>query len=635
MIGGATYAYFSVTLFNNFGTRTITAEAGNAGSVTLNGTNANLTMDLTVADMRLMGHVPYYASSSGKTTTPTEVTIGTATVGSNNDTNYYKCSYTLNVTKSGTMYDAFTSNSNPTKGKDQIILTIDNREYDWYSEAFPTTINGTFIVKSESDYQIKAGLRIINDIVEQNAIAGTNINISLSVAANSLNCEVIPETILAKAATLTSTYPTKMTRYAGSVTDECSSSSCTTVDRAQNVYVFKSNDINNVIFSNYCWKAIRTTETEGLKLLYNGSIMESFEINKYSEDDFNVTNTASEPFTYNSANRSWTSTSHTIYGNNPITLGIKNAGDYILKYESVGDCFGAKVYKNDTLIESIDPTSPGYIVLNGLTTSDSIKVNYYRGTCSYEEGDSITFSLGLKGESLGNSCDNAYAKGINDTTYQYSSNTDSEAYVGYMYNKTTGTLREMLYGVTEEEVANATYGEGVYTEATTVNVNDSLLKSTTESWFHNNSNINEDKLEDAVYCNDRSLSSSANLDAELSSGSVTFASYDDRHPSTYLKCTNITDSFNTSNLKARTNYKVGFMTSLEYKLVWRIFDNETFWLGSPAMAFPQEGLVNYSYASGSRNYPSSTYYIRPVISLNKNVKLKSGDGSYSSPFIAE
>ena len=187
MIGGATYAYFSVTLFNNFGTRTITAEAGNAGSVTLNGTNANLTMDLTVADMRLMGHVPYYASSSGKTTTPTEVTIGTATVGSNNDTNYYKCSYTLNVTKSGTMYDAFTSNSNPTKGKDQIILTIDNREYDWYSEAFPTTINGTFIVKSESDYQIKAGLRIINDIVEQNAIAGTNINISLNESIENNN----------------------------------------------------------------------------------------------------------------------------------------------------------------------------------------------------------------------------------------------------------------------------------------------------------------------------------------------------------------------------------------------------------------------------------------------------------------
>ena len=400
LIGGATYAYFSVGATNNFNTITANAQAGSIGSVTLNGTNANLTMALTASDMASSNTNTYYASSSGKTTTPTEELIATATVSPNNDTNYYKCSYTLNVSKSGTMYDAFTSNSNPTKGKDQIILTIDNHDYDWYSEAFPTAINGTFIVKSGSDYQIKAELRIINDIVEQNAIAGTNINISLSVAANSLNCEVIPETILAKAATLTSTYPTKMTRYAGSVTDECSSSSCTTVDRAQNVYVFKSNDINNVIFNDYCWKAIRTTETEGLKLLYNGPTIENFDITKYSEDDFNITNTASSQFTYNSTNRTWTSTSQQIYGNNPITFGIKSVGDYILKYDMEGGSSEAKIYKNDTLIETLNNSS-SYIVLNGLTTSDSIKVNYYRLPQDGNPTESITFSFGLKGESLG------------------------------------------------------------------------------------------------------------------------------------------------------------------------------------------------------------------------------------------
>ena len=63
----------------------------------------------------------------------------------------------------------------------------------------------------------------------------------------------------------------KIEKYTGAVTDECGANSCTTVNNAQNVYIFKSNDINNVIFQNFCWKIIRTTETGGVKLLYNGS----------------------------------------------------------------------------------------------------------------------------------------------------------------------------------------------------------------------------------------------------------------------------------------------------------------------------------------------------------------------------
>ena len=36
------------------------------------------------------------------------------------------------------------------------------------------------------------------------------------------------------------------------------------------VYYYRGNVDNNIIFGNYCWKIIRTTETGGVKLIYNG-----------------------------------------------------------------------------------------------------------------------------------------------------------------------------------------------------------------------------------------------------------------------------------------------------------------------------------------------------------------------------
>jgi len=40
---------------------------------------------------------------------------------------------------------------------------------------------------------------------------------------------------------------------------------------AHDVYRYSSySDVNNVLFANYCWKIVRTTDTGGVKLLYNG-----------------------------------------------------------------------------------------------------------------------------------------------------------------------------------------------------------------------------------------------------------------------------------------------------------------------------------------------------------------------------
>ena len=188
---GATYAYFAVTTVNNFGTSIINAQAGNIGTVTLNGNSAQLNMSLTALDM-VQGNsdITYYASSSGKTTTPTEEVIGTASVSPTSDTNTYHCTYTLSVTHSGTndMYTVFSGATN--KSADQIILTINGVDYD-FNDGWPTSnqVSGSFYIKGTQTKNITAGLRIINDSeINQNYLAGTDISISISLVNNSFSC---------------------------------------------------------------------------------------------------------------------------------------------------------------------------------------------------------------------------------------------------------------------------------------------------------------------------------------------------------------------------------------------------------------------------------------------------------------
>ncbi len=191
MIIGATYAYFAVSTVSNFGTRTINAQAGNIGTVTLDGSNALLNMSLTALDMvQGSSDITYYASSSGTTTTPTEVTIGTASVTPSTDTNYYHCTYTLSVTHTGTndMYTAFTSGANKSTG--QIILTINGTDYDFY-DGWPANnqVTGEFYTNVSNPADITAGLRLINDSeINQNYLANTDIQISISLVNNSLSC---------------------------------------------------------------------------------------------------------------------------------------------------------------------------------------------------------------------------------------------------------------------------------------------------------------------------------------------------------------------------------------------------------------------------------------------------------------
>ena len=187
---GATYAYFSVNTTNNFGTKTITTSAESVGNVALS-TGNNLILDLTAKDMMNQGSdLAYYASSSGKTTTPTIEKIGTATVTGEG---MYNCTYKLTMNdNSNSMYDVFQGMN--TKSAGQIILTVNGTEYDFNTSGlFSKEISGTMYgLTSDEARDITASLKIVNKtIVDQTALAGSNITITFSATA--FECSAVEE----------------------------------------------------------------------------------------------------------------------------------------------------------------------------------------------------------------------------------------------------------------------------------------------------------------------------------------------------------------------------------------------------------------------------------------------------------
>ena len=126
---GATYAYFTVSATNNFGTKTITATTPTLGSVALS-SGSNLYLNLSRVNMMTANQGTYYAvtnSAGTATTTATTTNIATATV---TGAGTFSCDYTINVAYSGTMKEALTAAGTA-------ILNVNGTDYDVYSTAFP------------------------------------------------------------------------------------------------------------------------------------------------------------------------------------------------------------------------------------------------------------------------------------------------------------------------------------------------------------------------------------------------------------------------------------------------------------------------------------------------------------------
>ena len=199
----------------------------------------------------------------------------------------------------------------------------------------------------------------------------------------------------------------------------------------QDVYYFTGADAKangNVLFGGLCWQIIRTTDTGGVKLIYNGVA----ENNQCKTD-----RTAGKGINGSDGTQKTTMTSVTVYG-----TGFDydlNAGTFTLT--------GTSELSGKTWASNASELIGTYTCLNSSSTCSTLYyVGHYQSateasTASYTIGDNANYSQ------IGTSAYNAYY--------------DSPALVGYMYNK---AYTYEYSAKTGNHYANSvTYSNGTYT----------------------------------------------------------------------------------------------------------------------------------------------------------------------------
>ena len=170
-----------------------------------------------------------------------------------------------------------------------------------------------------------------------------------------------------------------------------------------------------------------------------------------------------------------------------------------------------------------------------------------------------------------------------------------------------------------------------------VNKNNSTIKAYIDNWYENNLASYEDKLEDTVFCNDRSMSN------ESSNGGTTYLQFKNYSTSNQsLVCANETDRFSMSNSKAKLKHPIGLLSVPELTLASyyggrHYFNNGQYvWLTSPGYFTDGDVRTWGVHASGfDIGGVIGSKGVRPSVSLKPGTEYVSGDGSFTSPFVIE
>ena len=217
-------------------------------------------------------------------------------------------------------------------------------------------------------------------------------------------------------------------------------------------------------------------------------------------------------------------------------------------------------------------------------------------------------------------------------------------------NNTTGsatTIGNSAFNSTYNYAKNVGYMYGDSIDDT-ANTNDSTIKKFIDTWYKNNMTSYTLQLEDTVFCNDRSYTTSG---SDLYFGARTRL-ITNKQPT--LKCQNTRDKFtvNTNNGNGDLTYPVGLITADEMAYaggVWNtsnssyyLYNNTYQWTFSP-FSFDNSFAVEFTLASDGdfdstyvgdnvANVPGG-YRARPVVSLKPGIGFGGGPGTASSPYV--
>ena len=342
---------------------------------------------------------------------------------------------------------------------------------------------------------------------------------------------------------------------------------------------------NNVLFGGFCWKIVRTTDTGGVKLVYNGV-----------QKDGSCNNTGTDSQIGTSAfNSIW---------NSPAGVGYM--------YNTV------YTYSSKSSLELSNIVFGNSFTYSGgtYTLTDTMKVSSWSSDYKKIKNKHYTCFT------TGTTCSSLY--------YVYFTESDYAYYITLTGGKSVGdALNEMLF-------------------ADDVNKTNSIMKTYIENWYENNMTSYTSYLEDTIFCNDRSILNLKgwNPNGEIEPDIGPSLLFKNSNTNYSLVCGSVTDQFRVGNTKAPLKYPVGLLTAPE---VWfaskDISDSisylntgQYYLLGSPNYFSNGSSSVRRSFlvsVSSPVAGVSNPYGVRPSVSLKSDTYYTSGDGSYTNPYLIE
>ena len=509
---------------------------------------------------------------------------------------------------------------------------------------------------------------------------------------------------------------------------------------------------NNVVFANKCWKAVRTTNTGGVKLIYSGE--QPIDSGEFVDADTYLKENDIDMFTFDNTDNTW---NYEVNDGQKHEISFKvPAGDnysLVLTGTTGATCGGTVVvYKDDSNVNSGGAGGGNAFNITHsygtLTSSNVLKVYIYSttgtsSTCSVnlkfnmQQGsiklDKSSYTL-LSYKRL-NVCNNSGTdtqitvngvntfafnnpinnKNVNDSTpvndtpalngYMYGTvytmNRESQLTEGiyfgsgFIYNNGTYTLTNAQVGMdathhytcnstnpesTCETIRYYTYvgmysfdylnlqnGEGIEDALKNMytNTTNSNAKNIVDTWYASNMTSYTNKLEDTIWCNDRSAydlggwstTGSSSLNGRLIySGRARAYGLENNVYEPSLECVNKNDRFTVNNGEGnrKLTYPVALLTSDEMMLIGYVggldtystylgngYDHTSFLLMSPYMynwGFTREAdmmLFIEGYLDHDAYQDTRAFGIRPAISIRPGLPVISGTGTTNNPYVIE
>ena len=367
---------------------------------------------------------------------------------------------------------------------------------------------------------------------------------------------------------------------------------------------------NHVIFGGYCWEMVRTTKTGGIKMIYDGIPVEVD-----GKQTCSNTGTASQLASTSKFNSS---------DNSPAYVGYMY-GNTVYEYKSKS-------------------SSDASLTTAGILYGYDVEWTGTEYTLKAKDGGSLFTSTGSWSTDK-----TSVANGNHYTCFNVEGKCETVSYVYYTYSSYPYYI-DLTGGTTIDEALEQMYS----------NEKPSKMKTTIEDWFESTDLDEEEnlsKLEDVVYCNDRSVADMTtngwSKDGDASKY-MYYSSNTRRGSGTPdLSCnsaSNNRDRFtykDTVNGNGLLNWPVGLLTADEIMLAggqssnnsdYYLYTGQYYWALSPC-GFSNDSAFGFGVSAGGslhNHSVGSAGGVRPVVSLATGTTFASGGaGTVNNPYVVE